>query len=119
MSFPGFCYESENNDTNARVGCYISNKINYIRRTDLEGLNSHLLILDIKSEKDLRIINIYRTFNPQNGMSPREMFDNQLKLINDAMTNNTLLLGDLNLDWQKRAMQTMRLKTISKNLTEY
>lgn len=102
MSFPGFCYESENNDTNARVGCYISNKINYIRRTDLEGLNSHLLIMDIKSEKDLRIINIYRTFNPQNGMSPREMFDNQLKLINDAMTNNTLLLGDLNLDWQKK-----------------
>ena len=70
MSFPGYIYESEMNDTRSRVGCYVKSNISYVRRVELEGLNSHLIILDIKAKSYIRIINIYRPFNPPNGLSP-------------------------------------------------
>ena len=44
LDFPGVNYESENNQICSRVGTYIKTSINYIRRRDLEGLNSHLVI---------------------------------------------------------------------------
>ena len=47
LSFPSYIYESENNTTKSRVGCYVNSKLSYARRADLEGLNSHLVILDI------------------------------------------------------------------------
>ena len=50
----------------ARVGIYISKRLNYIRRTDLEGTNSHIVIIDLVESK-LRVINIYRSFSPQGG----------------------------------------------------
>ena len=41
----------------------------YKRRTDLEGVDSNLVIIDILSKKDpLRLINIYRSFNPPNNI---------------------------------------------------
>ena len=46
----------ENNSVKSRVGFYISKDINYVRRTDLEGLNSHVIIIDITGESKLRVI---------------------------------------------------------------
>jgi hypothetical protein len=59
MSFPGYLYESEVNTIKSRVGCYINTNLSYVRRLDLEGSNSHLVILDVKSNKELPIINKY------------------------------------------------------------
>ena len=99
LSFPGYNYESECvKNVKARVGCYVKSNLNYIRRTDLEGTNLHLLVIDIKSEHDLRIINIYRSFNPLVMTNARELFKTQLSLIKQAMTSNTILLGDFNLE---------------------
>ena len=105
ISFPGFAYESETNSIKSRVGCFIKNNINYKRCYELEGVNAHLIIIDIKAERNLRIINIYRTFSPQGGVGARAMFTYQLDLIKNAFTNNTILLGDLNLDWSKKGMR--------------
>ena len=73
-----------------------------MRKSELEGTNNHLVIIDIKSTNNMRIINIYRPFNPINDVTPRQFFENQLSLIRAAYTNNTLLMGDFNLDWKKR-----------------
>jgi hypothetical protein len=72
--------------------------LNYDRRTELEGTDSHIVITDIKGTRNLRVRNIYRCFNPSNNLSQREFFIYQLGLISNAYSNNTILLGDFNLD---------------------
>jgi exonuclease III len=64
MSLPGYLYESKENTIKSRVGCYVNTNLLYVRRLDLEGSNSHLVILDPKTIQELQIINIFRCFNP-------------------------------------------------------
>ena len=73
LNIPGYKLELEVNDTKSRVGTYIKNSIKYERCTELEGVNKHLVIVDVLNGKKpkKRIINIYRSFNPQ-GTSQRE-----------------------------------------------
>jgi endonuclease/exonuclease/phosphatase family metal-dependent hydrolase len=99
MSFHNYSYESEDNCFKSRVGCYINLSIDYTRRRDLEEKGLHLIILDVKSHKNVRLINVYRPFNPRNGMNPREFFNRQLNIIRRSYTKNTIILGDFNLDW--------------------
>ena len=103
LDLRGFAFELENNSLKARVGIYVKNSIKYVRRMDLEGIDSHLVIIDISClVKTIRIINIYRTFTPQGGVSARAKFRTQLEVIKMAMTNDTILLGDFNMDYSKQ-----------------
>ena len=102
LTFPGFSLELEKNDLKALVGVYLNSRVKYKRRNDLEGINSHLVVIDILDNKHTRLINIYRSFNPQESISPREKFKQQLELIRLAMTHETIILGDFNIDFNKR-----------------
>ena len=52
--------EVENNSVKARVGMFISNNVNYKRMHQLEGINSHIIIIDITDSCTVkRIIMIY------------------------------------------------------------
>ena len=102
LSLPGFNYESEVNAIKSRVGLYVRSNINYVRRTELEGNNSHIVIIDIKCRQNLRIITIYRPFNPQGVMTARDFFCHQLNILKSAVNPNTVILGDFNLDWSKK-----------------
>jgi hypothetical protein len=62
------------------------------------------VIIDVRANKNLIIVNIYRSFNPQDGQHPRTFFNNQLERIRIAMNSNTILLGDFNLDWYKKGV---------------
>ena len=110
LSFPGFCYESETNDIISRVGIYIKNDINFVRKTELEGVNQHLIVIDIVGSTKLRLINVYRCFNPGNGINAKDFFIQQLNLIRSAFTENTIIVGDFNLDWGKKSNQTYAFK---------
>ena len=110
MSFPGYIYESEMNKTQSRVGCYVKSNISYVRRIDLEGQDSHLIILDIKAKNNKHIINIYRPFNPQNNVRPLEFFKFQIDLIHSAYNYDTILMGDINLDWNKKGNHNYHFK---------
>ena len=69
----------------------------------LEGENSHLLVIDLGGQSNpVRLINIYRSFNPSGGRSANEMFNFQLSLIKLAYTPSTIVVGDFNLDFAKR-----------------
>ena len=118
LSFPGFNYESENNSEKSRVGMYINSSLKYNRRNNLEGPNSHVIIVDVKSERDLRIINVYRSFNPSGGKTPRQFFTYQLSLIKAAMTNNCILLGDFNLDWNLKGVHGYAFKNYFRDMDE-
>jgi endonuclease/exonuclease/phosphatase family metal-dependent hydrolase len=104
LSFPQFNYESEINSRRSRVGCYINSNISYVRRYELEGIDSHIVILDIKGNSSLRLINLYRCFNPQGEMSALDFFKYQLDIVHQSYTSNTILLGDFNLDWSKKGL---------------
>ena len=94
-----YCLELEINSVKSRVGFYISKKLNYVRRIDLEGINSHVIIIDVVGSSKLRIINVGRTFATQAGESQQSKFKYQLSIIIKALNEKFIILGDLNLDF--------------------
>ena len=103
LNIPGYRFEYENNNVKRRVGIYIKNCIKYKRMEAFEGQNAHIIIIDLvdgnKSKK--RIVNLYGSFNP-NGETAKKLFVRQLCVIRNVFNNDTVLLGDFNLDFRKR-----------------
>ena len=102
LTFSGYNYESESNNLKARCGIYVANSISYVRRHEMETKNIHVMIIDLNDQLNTRIINLYRTFNPQNGQTQKQFFEAQISSIANLITPNTILLGDFNLDHKKR-----------------
>ena len=111
LSLPEYNYESEINNIKSRDGMYIRSKINYVRQTELEGINSHIVIVDIKCKNNLRLITIYRPFNPQSGASAKDFFSYQLDILKNSVNANTVIMGDFNLDWSKRDIQSYQFNS--------
>ena len=44
-------------------------------------------------------------------MSPNKLFENQLKIIQKALTNNCIIMGDFNLDARMEGVNSYNLKT--------
>ena len=100
LHIPGYSIEVEKNLSKKRVAIYVSNRIKYRRRHDLEAENTHLIILDIGNNNKYRIFNIYRPFNPVM-MTERAFFTAQLTNLNSHITPNSIIMGDFNLDLNK------------------
>ena len=98
LSCKNFNLELEENSSKRRVGIYLNTTINYVRRKDLELPDHHIVVIDIITDKKFRIINLYRSFRPQGGLSPDELFKSQLGVLKNALSPNCLILGDFNLD---------------------
>ena len=103
LNIKNYNFELENNSSKARVGIYISKNVEYKRMRHLEGVDSHIVVLDLSNCAVKRIVNIYRSFNPQNNVNARIKFKYQLELIKDAMTERCIVVGDFNLDYSKIA----------------
>ena len=74
-----------------------------LRRTKIKKKNdSNIIVIDLKGVKKWRLINVYRSFAPQHNVTQRDKFVYQLGLIKQAFTTSSILLGDFNLDWQRR-----------------
>ena len=102
LEFGGYSLEVETNSLKSRTAIYIKNGIRYNRRYDLEGNNSHLVIIDVKAEVDTRIINLYRCFTPQDGSTARQHFQIQLDLIKGSYVPKSIVLGDFNIDYGRK-----------------
>ena len=118
LQIKGYSIEVENNNKKRRVAIYVKNSISYKRRIELEKENLHVIVLDIEISPPVRIITIYRTFNPQIQCTPRENFREQLNIINNATTTSTILLGDFNLDENKRHLVDYNQKQLFQDLEE-
>ena len=118
LQIKGYSIEVEKNNKKRRVAIYIKNSISYKRRVDLEREGLHIIILDVESSPPARIITIYRTFNPQCGCTPRENFRKQLNAISNATTPSTILLGDFNLDENKRHLIDYSQRLLFQDLEE-
>ncbi len=112
----------EKNEYKSRTGIYIKNGTNYTRRNDLEGTNSGVMIIDIMLKHKYRIINVYRSFNPPGGETQRQMFTRQLDLIQIAAVEDpeykSIILGDFNLDDNKKYMNSYSHKLYFEELNE-
>ena len=61
-----------------------------------------MVIIDLKGCRSVnRLINIYRSFNPQDNVNARAKFKYQLELIKNAMTSKCVIVGDFNMDYAK------------------
>jgi hypothetical protein len=118
LQIKGYSIEVENNNKKRRVAIYVKNSISYKRRIELEKENLHVIVLDIEISPPVRIITIYRTFNPQIQCTPRENFREQLNIINNATTTSTILLGDFNLDENKRHLVDYNQKQLFQDFEE-
>ena len=101
LSIKDYNLEIELNSVKSRVGVYINKSVEYMRMSNLEGVNSHIVIIDIPNCSIKRIINVYRSFNPQNNVNAREKFKYQLEIIKKAMTERCIVIGDFNIDYAK------------------
>ena len=103
LSSTNYHIEVEKASGKARIAILIKNNISYTRRHDLEKEDSSIIIIDLNSNPKLRIINIYRSFNPPNNQTALAAFQEQLQIINFSLTNNNniehVILGDFNLDY--------------------
>ena len=117
LTFGGYNYESEKNNIKARCGIYISNNVSYVRRDDIEIENNNLIIIDLNDKKKTRIINIYRPFNPPN-VTQKEFFESQLQQIINNTNQNTIIVGDFNLDHSKKYDVTYSHKNYFTTLNE-
>ena len=86
----------ELNSAKSRVGVYASKSVEYTRMSHLEGVDSHIVIIDISNCAIKRIINVYRSFNPQNNVNERTKLKYQLELIRNAMTEQCIVIGEFN-----------------------
>ena len=60
LSISGYSLELEKNSIKSRVGLYISKSLKYVRRIDLEGHDSNIVIIDLDGVVKSRVINVYR-----------------------------------------------------------
>ena len=102
LRLKNYQFELEKNTLKSRTGIYISNCVQYRRMEQLEGVNSNNGIIDLKGCRSVnRLINIYRSFNPQDNVNARAKFKYQLELIKNAMTSKCVIVGDFNMDYAK------------------
>ena len=92
--------ECEKSTDKRRVGIYINRQLQYERREDLEEIDKHVIIIDLLLLSKVRIISLYRSFRPPNGISPSSFFESQLNIIEKNCIANTIVLGDFNLDFK-------------------
>ena len=122
LTFSNYNIEVEQNDTKARCCTYVKNSINYKRRMDLEGENNNVVIIEVGDSKKFLVINIYRSFSTQHGVTLMDKFTTQLDLIRKSSEKNPnyqlIVLGDFNLNYAKIHNTDYNYKTFFDKLNE-
>ena len=97
--------EVENNSIKARTAIYIKTDIEYKRMNTIEEPELNVIIIDINLKTKVRLVNLYRVFNPVNGMSQIDFFRNQMRIVHNALAtsngSNVIINGDFNLDYYR------------------
>ena len=58
LKIKNYSLELEKNSQKSRVGFYIAKSVCYVRRHDLEGTDSNLIVIDIEGSLNTRLINV-------------------------------------------------------------
>ena len=107
IELDGYAMEIEKGQGKKRSMLYIKNTIHYERHEDKEEPNMHIIMISIKeNNKEIQLASIYRTFKLTTRNTHKEEFKDQLELIQNFFGNDlpSILLGDLNLDYNKKGL---------------
>ena len=75
LNLKDYHFELEVNSVKSRTGIYIKKSIAYNRMHQLEGIDSHINVIDLEESGTInRVINVYRSFNPQNNVNARTKY---------------------------------------------
>lgn len=87
-----------------RTLVYISNRIIYKRRSETERSDTHIIVLHLPKH-DLMLASIYRSYQLTQHANHGEAFGDQLTVLETlcASSNKVIILGDFNLDHNRRA----------------
>ena len=110
-------FECEKSTDKRRVGVYMNRQLQYTRREDLEETDQHVIIIDVFLKTNIRIISLYRSFRPPNGLSPSTFFERQLNIIERNCVPNMIVLGDFNLDFKMQLRNDYPHKLLFNQLT--
>ena len=115
LSFKGYSLEVETNTIKSRCCTYVRGGIPYVRRSDIEGIDNNIVIIEtVFDKKTFIIVNLYRSFAEQNNVSTTVRFATQLDIIQRILTDNPshipVILGDFNLDFSQIHNLQYRLK---------
>jgi hypothetical protein len=118
LSIKGYTLEIEENDHKIRTGTYVSNKIKYKRRKDLEMKNGHIVVLDLSLGITLRVVNIYRSFKPKDA-SEIDFFEHQISCLESLITEHVIIMGDFNIDLHRTSYQNFNWTRCKNNLLSF
>jgi endonuclease/exonuclease/phosphatase family metal-dependent hydrolase len=107
LEINGYVMEVEKSSGKKRSMLYISNAIQYERHHEKEQENSHVILISItQNNKTVQLASIYRAFKLSSNKTHKEEFADQLKVIREFIGNEraSLLIGDLNLDYNKKGL---------------
>jgi hypothetical protein len=99
--------EIETSSGKRRSMIYVRNTIQYERHHNKEQENSHVILISIiESNKTIQLAAVYRAFKLSSNQTHKEEFADQLKIIKGFLQNDkaSLVLGDLNLDYNKKGL---------------
>ena len=105
MEISGFTMEIERSNGKRRSMIYIRNTIQYERHHPKEQENSHIILISIKeNNRTIQLASVYRTFKLSSTKTHKEEFADQLEVLRQFLNNEKagLVLGDLNLDYNKK-----------------
>jgi hypothetical protein len=100
LTISGYKLELGKHSNKIRTSTYVKTGIKYKRRTDLEMEDGNIVVIDLILESMVRVANIYRPFRPANSPE-RQYFNHQLTTLENLIVENTIILGDFNLDINK------------------
>ena len=107
LEINGYVMEVEKSSGKKRSMLYISNAIQYERHHEKEQENSHVILISItQNNKTVQLASINRAFKLSSNKTHKEEFADQLKVIREFIGNEraSLLIGDLNLDYNKKGL---------------
>ena len=107
LEINGYTMEVERSSGKRRSMIYIRNTIQYERHHTKEEENSHVILISIvENNKTIQLASVYRTFKLSSNKTHKEEFADQLRVIRGFLQNNkaSLVLGDLNLDYNKKGL---------------
>ena len=122
VELEGYTKEVERGEGKRRSMLYIKNTIHYERHEDKEKPNTHVILVSIKeNNKIVQLASIYRTYKLTTRNTHKEEFADQLEVIKNFFSNgkSSILLGDLNLDYNKKGHLNYNNHALSTLLDEF
>lgn len=98
MQIHNYVLLTEISSKTIRTAIYIKKSVKFTRRSDLEKEDRHIMVVDLE---DFRLISLYRAFKNNLQEGAKTFFEEQLKLVEGNLKEQTLVLGDFNVDYNK------------------